>query len=91
MQVCAGGSSLKGGEGDLLDNRGKFWGSVGGCVLLLFALISLPLVQSAGLEVLTKEQKSREGREREREPTFGSVHACSPLTTRLESRASLFS
>lgn len=91
MQVCAGGSSQKRVEGDLLDNRGRFWGSVGGCVLLLFVLISSPLVQSAGLEVLTKEQKSREGREREREPAFGSVCSCSPLTTCLESRATLFS
>lgn len=69
---------------------GRLWGLVGGCVLLLLALISLPLVQSAGLEVLTKEQKSGEGGERERELTFGRVHACSPLGTCPECRAPPF-
>lgn len=90
VQTCASGSCLKGGEGDVPNNRGRFWGSVGSCVVLL-ALISLPLVQSAGLEVLTKEQKSGEGGEWEREPAFGSACACSPLSTCLESRATLFS
>lgn len=81
----------KRGEGNPPNNRGRLWGSAGGCVLLLLALISLPLVQSAGLEVLTKEQKSMEGGEREREPAFGSTCACSPLSTCPESRATLFS
>lgn len=66
-------------------------GSAGGCVLLFLALISLPLVQSAGLEVLTKEQKSGEGGEREREPSFGNAYACFPLSRCPESRATLFS
>jgi len=53
--------------------------------------MSLPLVQSAGLEVLTKEQKSGEGGEWEREPAFGSACACSLLGTCSEFRATLFS
>lgn len=58
---------------------------------MLLALISLPLVQSAGLEVLTKEQKSREGGEWETELDLGvCVHACSPLSTCPEPRGTLF-